>query len=115
MKKILAIALLLVLAVSAFAAPLGASKKTKVVRMVTECKGDINNDGHIDFFDIDPFVAAMSPGTNRYNWTADITNDGLVNQDDVDPFVALLGQAPNTCRQVPAEVVKVPVSNVRAR
>lgn len=112
MKKILALAVLLVMAISVFAAPWGISRQknvTKAVRTVTECKGDINNDGHIDFFDIDPFVAALNPASNQYQWTADITGDGVVNQDDVDPFVAILGTNPSVCHQIQ---VPVPVNKI---
>lgn len=70
----------------------------------TPCPGDANCDGEIDFFDIDPFVTAL---TGESNWQTYLTNSGsgttcdyLGNNDcngdsevnffDIDPFVALL-------------------------
>jgi len=62
-----------------------------------ELPGDLNCDGLINAFDIDPFVLALSspeayelayPHCNLYN--ADINGDGLVNAFDIDPFVELL-------------------------
>ncbi len=61
-------------------------------------RGDVNCDGVVDFFDIDPLVAALggeeafiaaNPDCNWYN--ADCDMNGLVNFFDIDPFVALLG------------------------
>lgn len=61
-------------------------------------KGDINNDGQVNFGDINPMSYAMShcwlqfymkyPHGNY--WNADINYDCKVNQRDVNPFVALL-------------------------
>ncbi len=57
--------------------------------------GDMNCDGSVDFFDIDPFLealfdpagyAAAFPGCNILN--GDLNSDGLVNFFDIDPFVA---------------------------
>ena len=64
---------------------------------VPQTPGDLNCDGLINAFDIDPFVLALTdpagydaayPGCNRMN--ADINDDGLVNSFDIDPFVLLL-------------------------
>ncbi len=60
--------------------------------------GDMDCDGDIDFFDIDPFVLALS-GEVAYeasypdcHWlSADCDEDGDVDFFDIDPFVALLG------------------------
>lgn len=61
--------------------------------------GDTNCDGATDFFDIDPFVLALTgetPYTARYPacaWlNADANGDGAVDFFDIDPFVALLTQ-----------------------
>jgi agmatine/peptidylarginine deiminase len=60
--------------------------------------GDLNCDGLVNNFDIDPFVLALSdpaayavayPDCDINN--ADIDGDGQVNNFDIDPFVALLG------------------------
>lgn len=59
--------------------------------------GDLNCDGVINNFDIDPFVlaltdpaayAASNPGCDIMN--GDINGDGSVNNFDIDAFVALL-------------------------
>jgi len=61
--------------------------------------GDLNCDGAINNFDIDPFVLALTnpagyaqqyPNCNRM--LADINGDGIVNNFDIDPFVLLLTQ-----------------------
>jgi murein tripeptide amidase MpaA len=59
--------------------------------------GDLNCDGLINTFDIDPFVLALSNPTgyeqqypNCDYMLADINNDGQVNAFDIDPFVELL-------------------------
>ena len=60
------------------------------------CPGDCNCDGLIDFFDIDPFVLAVT-NPEEYvvqypecEWlSADCNNDGFVDFFDIDPFVAL--------------------------
>ncbi len=59
--------------------------------------GDMNCDGLINAFDIDPFVLALTnpdgyaaayPGCNILN--GDVNGDGLLNSFDIDPFVLLL-------------------------
>ena len=59
--------------------------------------GDMNCDGLVNSFDIDPFVLAVSdqaayeaqyPDCTYEN--ADVNGDGLVNSFDIDPFVNLL-------------------------
>jgi hypothetical protein len=59
--------------------------------------GDLNCDGSINAFDIDPFVLALTdpdgyelayPDCNRMN--ADCNGDGEVNAFDIDPFVLIL-------------------------
>jgi hypothetical protein len=59
--------------------------------------GDLNCDGAVNGYDVDPFVLAL---TNRTAYAAafpacdymlaDVNDDGAVNGYDVDPFVALL-------------------------
>jgi len=60
-------------------------------------RGDLNCDGKINFFDIDPFVLALTnPGKyaqkfpNCDRLLADINGDGKLNNFDIDPFVELL-------------------------
>jgi hypothetical protein len=64
------------------------------LEMVT---GDLNCDGTVNTFDIDPFVLALtSPETYAEQFPAcdyllaDIDGDGSVNAFDIDPFVELL-------------------------
>ena len=65
------------------------------------CAGDVDCDGDVDFFDIDPFVLALSgetaylaqyPGCHWLN--ADCDGDSDVDFFDIDPFVTRLG---STC------------------
>jgi len=64
--------------------------------------GDLNCDGKIDLFDIDPFVWALTnpakyaqqfPDCDRT--LADMNGDGLVNFFDIDPFVKCLTNPAN--------------------
>ena len=59
--------------------------------------GDLNCDGEVDFFDIDPFVLALTdPDTYLSEYpdcdilNADLNGDGVVSFFDIDPFVELL-------------------------
>ena len=65
--------------------------------------GDLNCDGTVNLFDIDPFVVAVTSAGNtipfdEYDalhpdcdpWLADIDANGTVNFFDIDPFVDLL-------------------------
>jgi hypothetical protein len=59
--------------------------------------GDLNCDGLVNAFDIDPFVLALTdPATYALEFPdcdvalADINGDGEVNAFDIDPFVTLL-------------------------
>ncbi len=70
-----------------------------------ECKGDVNDDGLINFDDIDPFVWVLKHRMWQIHhpnhpklWRADINNDGRVNQADVNPFVALIQGEEPICR-----------------
>lgn len=57
-------------------------------------KGDLNNDGAVNFLDIDAFVAALLNAPNLdagVLCAADINGDGAVNGLDIEPFIALLG------------------------
>ena len=62
-----------------------------------QATGDMNCDGEVNAFDIDPFVLALTdpagyaaawPDCNILN--GDINGDGVVNAFDIDPFVKLL-------------------------
>ena len=59
--------------------------------------GDLNCDGQVNSFDIDPFVLALNNAAGYAAQypdcdiiLADCNQDGLVNAFDIDPFVALL-------------------------
>jgi hypothetical protein len=79
----------------------GASLDANRNGVPDECEsgllGDLNCDGLVNAFDIDPFVLALTdpaayqaahPDCQLMN--ADINGDGLVNAFDIDPFVVLL-------------------------
>ena len=61
-------------------------------------KGDMNCDGVINNFDIDPFTVAVVSGQPYYHlcypdcefMNADVNQDGTVDNFDIDPFVDLL-------------------------
>ena len=59
--------------------------------------GDVNCDGGVDFFDIDPFLLALfDPAAYAVAFpdcdiaTADVNADNSVDFFDIDPFVACL-------------------------
>lgn len=61
--------------------------------------GDMNCDGALDNFDIDPFVLYLADPDGGYaleypdcpgRWPADTNQDGVVNNFDIDAFVELL-------------------------
>ncbi|MBL8878003.1 MAG: hypothetical protein JNG88_02695 [Phycisphaerales bacterium] len=61
-------------------------------------RGDVNCDGYLNNFDIDPFVMALAdPDAYRATYSncdlasADINGDGAVNNFDIDAFVECLG------------------------
>lgn len=62
-------------------------------------RGDLNCDGRVDNFDIDPFVQALADPDGYEadhpscaTWLADCNRDGLVNNFDIDSFVSVLTQ-----------------------
>jgi hypothetical protein len=64
---------------------------------ITPLIGDMNCDGAVNAFDIDPFVLAIvNPAgyaqqfTHCYIAGADVNRDGQINAFDIDPFVGLL-------------------------
>lgn len=62
--------------------------------------GDLDNNGAVNFEDIDPFVLALSnldEYSNQYPdvdplLVGDLDGDGTINFNDIDPFIALLTQ-----------------------
>lgn len=51
--------------------------------------GDVNLDGVVDFFDIQPFIEIL---TNQgFQLEADIDGSGVVDFFDITPFIGLLG------------------------
>ncbi|HOO16198.1 MAG TPA: hypothetical protein PLU99_03735 [Phycisphaerae bacterium] len=63
----------------------------------TGLPGDLNCDGAVNVFDIDPFVLALTDAA-AYDAAyptcdielADVNDDGQINAFDIDPFVLLL-------------------------
>ncbi len=87
--------------------PFNTNRPDLKLYRVSECKGDMDNDGLVTFFDIDPLVAAFGDGA-AYNtafpglsgsriWHGDIDCNGQVNFFDIDPFVARLGICSAEC------------------
>jgi hypothetical protein len=77
----------------------GSDGDAYAYRVPIDLPGDLNCDGAIDAFDIDPFVMALTdpeayalahPDCDYMQ--ADMNGDGLVNAFDIDPFVAALVQ-----------------------
>jgi hypothetical protein len=70
-------------------------------------RGDLNCDGLINGYDIDPFVLALSsaPDFAAYQaaypdcdgMLADVNTDGAVNGFDIDPFVTRLTSGSRSC------------------
>ena len=52
--------------------------------------GDVNMDGVVDFFDIQPFISVLSSRT--FQAEADIDGNGVVDFFDIQPFIGLLNQ-----------------------
>lgn len=76
--------------------PHGSSMQGTVI-VVERPRGDVNCDGGIDNFDIDPFVVALVDPVGYDNQypdcdasLADVNRDGRVDNFDVDPFVDAL-------------------------
>ncbi len=61
------------------------------------CKGDVNNDGAINFGDIQPFVDILSSGTHMCE--ADMNSDGSVTFADIQPFVDLISAGGGSCSE----------------
>jgi hypothetical protein len=75
----------------------GVIRYARSATPVAPAAGDLNCDGAINGYDIDPFVLALtSPDAYAAAFPtcdyllADINGDGAVNGYDIDPFVALL-------------------------
>ena len=60
---------------------------------VMTLKGDVDLNGVIDFFDIQPFIDALADGTNQPE--ADIDCSGTVDFFDIQPFIDALSGATN--------------------
>lgn len=90
---------------------------TRRVWEITKCRGDMNNDGAVDFGDISPFIMALSyiaqysrdfPGLGalEYPWDPDAGSrvyhgdcncDGRFDFGDINPFIVRLNQG--CCRE----------------
>ncbi|MFG0285352.1 MAG: hypothetical protein ACF8R7_13115 [Phycisphaerales bacterium JB039] len=83
--------------VGGFFAQAGGYDSGMVARWMNRCAGDMNCDGRIDGFDLDPFTLAVSdpaafaaqyPGCPRLR--ADVNGDDLVDERDIEPMLKLL-------------------------
>ena len=52
-------------------------------------KGDLNNDGTVNFTDATSILTVM--GTGEYNAAADVNNDGVVNFTDYMSILTIMG------------------------
>ena len=80
---------------------------------IQPCRGDMNNDGALNNFDVDPFLLALSDpegyeddfpgleGSRVYHGDCDCS--GTFNNFDLDPFVALLSDSCCTIDCSPCE------------
>jgi hypothetical protein len=94
----------------------GGNSPSNRIWHITECKGDMTNDGLVNFGDINPFVTALNDamnGTNHYAvqfpglagsmvWHGDLNCDGVLNFGDINPFVTRVSESvnmtpPGTC------------------
>ena len=57
--------------------------------VVDVIKGDVNMDGIVNFFDINPFILALSSPEGAPD-EADCNCDGIVNFFDISPFILKL-------------------------
>ena len=84
---------------------------------ITECRGDMNNDGAVDFGDINPFVQALSyvraysldfpglgaledpwdPNAGSRVYHGDCNCDGVFDFGDINPFIELVAQPQPCC------------------
>ena len=67
------------------------SGATLIVKLPPVLRGDVNQDGTVDFLDIVPFVSVFSSGD--FLAEADVNRDEVVNGLDIRPFVRLLAGA----------------------
>ncbi len=63
----------------------------------TACPGDCDCNGHVEFGDINAFVAVLSGGTPCSFENCDINGDGVINFGDINPFVAILSGGGGPC------------------
>ena len=73
------------------------SGATGVVLRIGPGRGDLNCDGVVDLFDIDPFVTALTnPAQYQIDYPdchveqGDVDGNGVTDLFDIDPFVGLL-------------------------
>ena len=50
--------------------------------------GDLNDDGHVNFADVSPFITLLATG--GYEREGDIDEDGTVGFADISGFISLL-------------------------
>lgn len=87
------------------------------------CRGDMNCDGHVDEYDINPFVLALAnPAVYVQQYPhcfldhGDTNGDGYVDFGDINPFIPLLGTdcgrtwlgEGTTCGECPALRIAIP-------
>lgn len=65
----------------------GCNRYNLVIRSHPTCRADFNEDGAVDFFDYDDFVACYEGGDCPPGKSADFDGDGAVDMFDYDAFV----------------------------
>ena len=56
--------------------------------------GDVNTDGIVNFFDIEPFISLLS--TETFQIEADMNQNGIVSFSDISPFIEALSSMGST-------------------
>ena len=57
-------------------------------------RGDVDRSGDVNFFDVAPFLRALTPPTPPYQCEADMNQDGMVDFFDIAGFIKVLRQIP---------------------
>lgn len=87
--------------------PYTANSPSMKLYEISICRGDLDNDNDVDFFDIDPLIMAFDPGSvydanfpglsGSRGYHGDCNCDGSVNFSDIDAFVARLDHCSADC------------------
>ncbi|QOJ00205.1 MAG: hypothetical protein HRU70_06770 [Phycisphaeraceae bacterium] len=76
------------LVVKAYELQNGTETVSSAVRVRVRCPGDFNDDGFIDFFDLDAFLECFEGGACPEGRSADFNGDGFVDFFDADAYLS---------------------------